>query len=97
MQFPFSVDFIPTFNLFTSSIAVSGKPRFWFNLKDTSEIASIALEDNKRSFVAQVYLAAMWIPLCKRNSDWTEVMGEKEEQALNFIVPGTVGGFQTMD
>lgn len=28
---------------------------------------------------------------------WTEVMGEKEEQALNLVVPGTVDGFQTMD
>lgn len=99
MQFPFSVEFIPALNLFTSSIAVSGKPRFQFKIKDTSEITSIVLEDNERAFVPQVTKSVVSnyanIPLQnKLNIDRSD--GEKEEQALNLIVSGTVHGFQTM-
>lgn len=93
MQFPFSVDFIPTFNLFTSSIAVSGKQCFQFKSKDTSDITSIALENT----LPKVYLASVQIPLGKRNSAWTELMREKEEQSLKLIVPGTVYDFHTVD
>lgn len=37
MPFLFLGDFVPTLNLFTSSIVVSGKLCFCFNLKDASE------------------------------------------------------------
>lgn len=91
MQFPFSLDFIPTLNLFTSSTAVSRKPCFWFKIKDTSEITSIAMEDNERTCVAQVtksvFSKYVNIPLQKKlnmgRSDGEGKRGTSPE--LNFL------------